>query len=162
MTTPHNLNLQRIKAVAQALRPLSQEVVFVGGATVALYCDLQQIPEIRPTDDVDVVVELATYGSYGELDAKLRAIGFRNDVMSGVICRYQVQGITVDVMPTVPDALGFSNRRYPDGFRQAISVPVDENLAVKIFSVPFLLRQSGKRARAGAGTTCAGVLILKT
>ena len=85
MTTPHNLSLKRIKAVAQALRPLSQEVVFVGGATVALYCDPQQTVEIRPTDDVDVVVELATYGSYSELDAKLRAIGFCNDVMSGVI-----------------------------------------------------------------------------
>ncbi|QEC42618.1 hypothetical protein [Pseudobacter ginsenosidimutans] len=50
-------NLVRIKAVYNALEELGNEVVFVGGATVALYADRPAI-EIRPTDDVDILVEL--------------------------------------------------------------------------------------------------------
>lgn len=84
--------------------------MFVGGATVSLYAtDPELAEEVRPTDDVDVVVELASYGGYAEIDEKLRALGFANDVESGVICRYRLQGIVVDVMPTEPKVIGFSN-----------------------------------------------------
>ncbi|MDX5397154.1 MAG: hypothetical protein LPK21_13240, partial [Hymenobacteraceae bacterium] len=54
-------NINRIRAVAKALQNLNEKVVFVGGATVTLYADQNTAPESRPTDDVDVVVELASY-----------------------------------------------------------------------------------------------------
>jgi hypothetical protein len=56
-------NIVRLRAVAQALKPLDQKVVFVGGATIALYANPETAMEVRPTDDIDVVVELATYGA---------------------------------------------------------------------------------------------------
>jgi predicted nucleotidyltransferase len=133
-----NPNLTRIKAIAHALQQLHQEVVFVGGATVALYVDAPAAPDPRPTDDVDVVIELASYGSYSVLDEQLRKIGFTNDVTSGVICRYQIQGITVDIMPTKPEIIGFSNRWYPAGFAHATSVTLDD-LAIRIFTIPYFL-----------------------
>ncbi len=43
-----------------ALEELADEVVFVGGATVALYAD-RPSGEARPTDDVDILVELMHY-----------------------------------------------------------------------------------------------------
>lgn len=49
----HSKNLIRIKAVYNALGPLKDQVVFVGGATVAFYVD-RMAEEVRPTDDVDV------------------------------------------------------------------------------------------------------------
>jgi len=39
---------------------LHEDVVFVGGATVSLYADLKAT-ESRPTDDVDIIIELASY-----------------------------------------------------------------------------------------------------
>jgi len=55
-------NLIRIKSVHQALKGLEQDYVFVGGATVFLYATNPGLTaEIRPTDDVDIVVELASY-----------------------------------------------------------------------------------------------------
>ena len=52
-------NLVRMKAVGQALKDLKQDYVFVGGATVALYAtDSELATEVRPTDDVDVIVGL--------------------------------------------------------------------------------------------------------
>lgn len=132
------LNIARIKTVAQALSSLNQEVVFVGGATVALYADNPAAPEARPTDDVDIVVELASYGGYAGLEEQLRQLGFSNDTTANVICRFQVQGITVDVMPTQPQIIGFSNQWYPEGFAQAITITLDTQ-EIKIFPLPYFL-----------------------
>jgi len=56
-------NILRIKSVGLVLKELDQEFVFVGGATVSMYATDPGISgEVRPTDDVDVIVELASYG----------------------------------------------------------------------------------------------------
>ena len=133
-------NLVRIKAISEVLIGLKQEFVFVGGATVSLYASSPGlVSDIRPTDDVDVIIELATYGGYAEIDERLRALGFKNDIASGVICRYQIQGIIVDIMPTEPKVIGFSNRWYPEGFANAIDFKVDANSSIRIFSLPYFM-----------------------
>lgn len=132
-----HINIVRIKAIAGLLDQLREDVVFVGGATVSLYSDTAA-SEVRPTDDVDVIVELATYHGYAELDERLRLLGFLNDAESGVVCRYQINGITVDIMPTHPEVIGFSNKWYPAGFKEAISIKVDDR-NIKIFPLPFFI-----------------------
>jgi hypothetical protein len=92
-------NIVRIKVVNNALEEISKEVVFVGGATVSLYAD-RITGEIRPTDDVDVLIEVAHYSAYAKIEEKLRNKGFVNDIESGIICRYVISGIIVDIMPT--------------------------------------------------------------
>ena len=134
----HRQNIARIKAVYQALEEISVDVVFVGGATVSLY-STRPDTETRPTDDVDILIELINYRGYSEIEEKLRSKGFVNDVESGVICRYIIQGITVDVMPTDKSILGFSNKWYPEGFSHAVSIAVDEYLSVRIFTAPYFL-----------------------
>jgi len=112
----------------------------VGGATVSLYAtDSSLATEIRPTDDVDVIVELASYKEYSELDERLRSLGFKNDITSGVICRYIIQGIIVDIMPTNPAVIGFSNRWYPEGFEKAIPFTLDNQTIISIFSLPYFV-----------------------
>jgi predicted nucleotidyltransferase len=134
-----HISILRIKAVASILKELNQKIVFVGGATVALYAPKAISFETRPTDDVDVVVELASYMDYSKLDEQLRSIGFQNDIESGVICRYKIQGIIVDVMPTNSEVLGFSNIWYPDGFKNAIDVRIDDEITIKIFSPAYFI-----------------------
>lgn len=125
-------NLVRMKAVSLILKDLEQQFVFVGGATVSLYAtDPELADEVRPTDDVDVIVELATYGGYADLDEKLRSLGFSNDVASGVICRYKIKGIVVDVMPTETNVMGFSNKWYPEGFQNAIDYNLEEGQVIR-------------------------------
>jgi hypothetical protein len=34
-------------------------------------------------------------------------IGFTNDIDSGIVCRYKIRGIVVDVMPTDDPSIGF-------------------------------------------------------
>lgn len=134
----YRLNIVRIKAACNALGEFAEEVVFVGGATAALYAD-RPVGEVRPTDDVDILVELLNYHGYAEIEERLRVKGFVNDMESGVICRYKVDGITVDVMPTSSEVLGFANKWYPAGFESAIEKKVEEGLTIKIFKPEYFI-----------------------
>lgn len=131
-------NIVRIKAVANALADLKDKVVFVGGATISLYPD-KPVFEVRPTDDVDVIIEILNYAERAALEEKLRSIGFSHDIESGIICRYVIQGIIVDIMPTNDPSIGFSNRWYPEGFAQAVNHQIDERNTIKILSAPYFI-----------------------
>lgn len=52
-------SLDAIARVAVGLQSLNSEVTFVGGATSCLYIDDPAVGDVRPTEDVDCVVELA-------------------------------------------------------------------------------------------------------
>lgn len=134
----HHHNIVRIKAVNNLLGELREKFVFVGGATVSLYSEKMTM-EVRPTEDIDILIEILSYTEYTALEEKLRAIGFVNDKESDVICRYKIKGIIVDVMPTSKDPLGFSNKWYPDGHKNAIDYVIDERNVVKIFSAPYFI-----------------------
>lgn len=134
----YHLNITRIKAVHHALEELAPQVVFVGGATVALYAE-RPYTDARATDDVDILVELVNYQGYADVEEQLRKKGFENDIESGVICRYKVQGITVDIMPTSDAALGFTNKWYPEAFANAQKKLIDEMVTVNIFQPVYFL-----------------------
>lgn len=134
----HHKNIVRIKAVYNNLADLKDKVVFVGGATTSLYADRQTL-EVRPTDDVDVIIELINYNDRAELEEKLRSIGFQHDMESTVVCRFKIEGIIVDIMPTTPDSIGFSNQWYPEGFKNAIEYKIDDNNIVKILSSAYFI-----------------------
>lgn len=135
----HRVNITRIKAVNNVLSNLQIPLVFVGGATVSLYTDIDFREEIRPTDDVDVVVEIATYKNFAAIENKLRELGFENDIESKIICRYKYQGLIVDIMPTDEKILGFSNKWYAPGFKLAVDFAIDKRHIVKIFPVAYFI-----------------------
>lgn len=134
----HHQNITRIKAVCEALGEMTQSVLFVGGATVSLYTD-RPASEVRPTDDVDILVELVHYSGYAAIEEQLRKKGFVNDHESGVICRFKIQGIIVDVMPTSSTVLGFTNKWYEEGFGKPMEKRLDEGLSIKLLEPVFFL-----------------------
>lgn len=131
-------NLVRIKVVYDALEELAKEVVFVGGATVSLYAQ-RPVSVTRPTDDVDIVVEVIGYSAYAAIEEKLREKGFAHDIESGIICRYKVLGVIVDVLPTDGNILGFSNKWYPDGYRNTMEITLDHQYRVKVFQPAWFI-----------------------
>src|SRR5665213_3887131 len=98
----HKANIQRIKTVNEALGDIKENFVFVGGATVSLYAD-RMTEEVRPTDDVDVLVEILSRWDYAALEEKLRQIGFVNDTDAKFIGRYIIEDVIVDLMATSQD-----------------------------------------------------------
>jgi hypothetical protein len=110
-----------IESVAASLGDeLRERFVFVGGAVLELLITDPTVIDFRPTTDVDLVVEAATYGTYAAVEQTLADRGFTHLVGLGVpICRWRIGEIIADVMPTKESILGFGNRWYPDVLRTA-------------------------------------------
>lgn len=53
-------NILILQTVANGLAELRGEMVFVGGAIAELYADHPAASEIRPTIDVDCVIEISS------------------------------------------------------------------------------------------------------
>ena len=82
------------------------------GATVELWISDPAAPEFRPTDDIDVIVEVGGREDYREIEEELQRIGFRHDQASGVVCRFRDRNseLILDVMPT--DALDLNRSMH--------------------------------------------------
>jgi hypothetical protein len=64
-------------------------VAFVGGAIAELYADDPAASEIRPTKDVDCVIELSSRMEHLRLEENLRTKKFAHDTTKGAsICRW--------------------------------------------------------------------------
>ena len=127
-----------MRAVSNALGELRNDVVFVGGATVSLYAD-RIAAEVRPTDDVDILLEIATRAQFAQVEERLRDAGFKNDTTAKFLGRYLLEGFVVDVMPMEESILGFLNRWYVEGYRTAIEHPIDDQHPIKIFTAPYFI-----------------------
>lgn len=75
---------------------------------------------IRPTRDVDAIVDVASYAKDTALSERLRTLGLAEDATPGApLCRWRRDDLIVDVMPVDEDILGFSNRWYPTAIETA-------------------------------------------
>jgi hypothetical protein len=120
-----------LEIVADGLKDLHRQVVFVGGATVALYVDDPAVSTPRPTDDVDCTVEIASRADYYQLEKEVRQLGFMNQAGAGPICRWTFSGITVDIIPSDGSVLGFKNTWYPPGIKYAEKVTLPSKRGVQ-------------------------------
>lgn len=86
-----------IATIGHALAAQSEPVVFVGGTVTALY-PLEGNIALRPTLDVDCVVDLATTADYYAFVGRLRALGFRECTDENApLCRRVYADIRVDL-----------------------------------------------------------------
>ena len=134
----HYQKVERIIAVAHQLEDLLQNVVFAGGAVTELLITDPAFPNIRPTIDIDVIVEVISLTDYYRLQRRLREKDFRESMEDGVICRWKFREILVDFMPTDERILGFSNRWYVDAFHNAQNCSV-QGLTIKLIRAPYFL-----------------------
>jgi len=135
----NNSNMVMLELVAQGLADLKDDVVFVGGTTTALYITDPAATNIRPTNDVDCIVEITSRISYHQIEDKLRALGFKNDVNSKLICRWNFRGTTVDVMPTDSSIMGFSNVWYTDGIKNRIKKSLPSKMEIYVLPMPYFV-----------------------
>lgn len=136
---------KELKLAVKALGPLVDEVVFTGGSVLPLYFD-EGLPLVaRATKDADCVIECASQIAYMEdVSQRLRAQGLQEplDEDAPPLCRWlwlddDGTRVLLDVMPTEGNVLGFSNRWYPAGFKNA--VPHDLGREIRIFSAPYFI-----------------------
>lgn len=75
---PHP-SVEAMARLAVALRDLSEQVVFIGGAIAPLLQTDPPFDAPRPTKDVDAVIASANYGTMNSVHERLGTLGFRQD-----------------------------------------------------------------------------------
>lgn len=141
MTKSVSPNRDRLIRTARMLRPLLDEVVFVGGQVAELLVTEPAAVAIRETNDVDVIVRVTTRAAWHSLERRLDEMRFPSDISEGApICRRRSRdGLILDVMPLDESILGFSNRWYPYALESAWSYLLAPTLAINVIGAPAFL-----------------------
>jgi hypothetical protein len=131
--------LRRLATVARKLAALDVgPIVFVGGATIGLYLTDPASPPPRPTMDVDAVVDGVSRQRYYRLENRLREAGYDQPMsVDAPICRWDLDGIAVDIMPVDEGVLGFSNRWYRPLAQNPVSVKLPDGEVVDVAAAPY-------------------------
>jgi hypothetical protein len=135
------MSLELLELAAATLTDLLPEVVFLGGATVTLWITDPGAPPVRPTKDVDVIVEVTTRIAFHDFESRLRKRGFAEDQDDGVICRWRHagSGLILDAMPAEGALLGFENRWQGAAIPHAMACALPSRAIIRAVSPPYLL-----------------------
>lgn len=130
--------MDAIKIVARNLGDLNDQVVYVGGAVAGFYADDQGAADVRPTKDVDIVLEIASLLELENIRQKLAERGIHFAQNEKVMCRFTCQHILVDVMATKEIGWAPANPWFKSGFDRAEVRNLDD-VSIKIMSLPYYL-----------------------
>lgn len=132
-------NLRMLKLAATKLGSLNDEVVYLGGCTTALFITDPLSLDVRPTLDVDCIIDITTQGKYYQFTKKLAKQGFKQSMEDSVLCRWRCDEIILDVMPTDEKILGFGNCWYKEAIQYATEHTIAKTLVIKAVTAPYLL-----------------------
>ena len=133
-------NRQQLIDAAHLLRPMLNELVFLGGAVTGLLLTDTAAGDPRATMDVDAIAEISTYAEYVQFGARLGDLGFSEDATEGApVCRWVRQSVILDLMPLDESILGFSNRWYRAAIPAAETHRIAAELDVRIVPAPYFI-----------------------
>jgi len=135
-----NPNMALLVAMAQAMGPLCEQVVFVGGCATGLLVDDAGLMDVRPTEDVDAIVEVASLAGYHRLADQLMQRGFKQTMADNTPpFRWYWNRMQLDLVPLDERVLGFANPWYRVGFEAALVAEVVQGLKLRHLSAPHFL-----------------------
>ena len=112
----------------------------MGGCATALLINNEAAPEVRPTLDVDLIVDVISWSAYHSIEEELRKLGFTQAFdEQDIICRWKIDSVIVDIMPTDEKILEFSNPWYKSACQNALLATLSNNLIVKHITAPHFI-----------------------
>lgn len=135
-----NPNMSLLMAMAQVMGPVCEQVVFVGGCATGLLVDDADLIDVRPTEDVDAIVEVASLAAYHQLAEQLMQRGFKQTMADNTPpFRWYWNRMQLDLVPVDERVLGFANPWYRVGFEAALPVELAGGLILRHLSAPHFL-----------------------
>lgn len=126
--------------MALALGPLRERLVFVGGCATGLLLTNPAAAGVRPTEDVDAIVEVASLAGYHALQPLLAERGFRQTMEDNTPpFRWFWHRLQLDLVPVDEHVLGFANRWYRPGFATAVATELAPGLVLRHLDAPHFL-----------------------
>jgi predicted nucleotidyltransferase len=133
-------NLDQLIAAAGLLRPLLDELVFVGGCVTGLLITDAAAGAPRATFDVDAIAEITSYAAYADFGDRLRALGFGEDTSEDApLCRWTHHRTILDVMPLNEKILGFANRWYKAAMESSVTIRLKADLEIRAVTAPYFI-----------------------
>lgn len=133
-------NSAKVELIAQALGPLRERLVLVGGCATGLLLTDPAAAPARVTYDVDLLAEVAALVDYHQLEKEFSRLGFTRDMAADApICRWRLRELEVDLMPTESSILGFSNRWYPLAVETAQQLALPSGITIRLISAPAFM-----------------------
>lgn len=124
-----------MRSVADRLDRTGLNYAFVGGGIVSLLMDVPAVFQARFTEDVDVILAVATNVRYSDVEAMMRRVGFDHDMREGAPkCRWLLGNIMVDIMPTDGADLGLNTRGFPEALATATEQAVRGDVRLRLVS----------------------------
>lgn len=135
-----NSNRELLVRTVRKIEPLLDRLVFVGGAVVELYFTDPASDRVRPTTDTDCLCEVTSYTEYHRLGDRLRELSFRQSLRDAdPPFRWRSGDDVLDVMPSDPSVLGFSNPWYDAALEDTRSTEIADGLEIRVPTPPVLL-----------------------
>ena len=127
-------NVAMLMRAVDRLAPIRDRLVFLGGAVTELFITEPGFQGSRRTKDVDVVINVVNLGEYSDtLREQLVGLGLREDVREGApVCRWLLDDLIVDIMPTRGDILGFSCEWYQLAFDTARPMSLPNGVTIRL------------------------------
>lgn len=148
----NNPNLEQVLVAAEALRPLLEELVLVGGCAAGLLVTDQASAPVRPTIDVDVIVQATPLSEYYAFCERLKELGFAEASDEGVICRWKKGSLILDVMPIDAKILGFTNSWYELAVKFPIEYKLNDDLVINVINPAlFIATKLESFSKRGSG-----------
>ncbi|MDP8214397.1 MAG: hypothetical protein RAO92_00655 [Candidatus Euphemobacter frigidus] len=134
------VDLRTLAHVARRFHPLNEKFAFIGGAIIPLLLDEPLVTAIRPTKDIDIIIEIVSRLDYFSFEERVRALGFKHDMSEGAPkCRWIVDGIVVDVMPVSGEAAEWRSKWFPEALATSVKVELNEEVTANVITAPLFI-----------------------
>ncbi len=132
---------EMIDIIARGFGDMLDRFVFIGGATAYLYYQTTSTANVRPTNDVDCVIQVTSRSEYYAIEKQLEKRGFKYPVSDDnpPTCRKIYEGIRVDIMPTDDKILGYSNRWFEEGIQHSQTAVLPSGIKISLFTLPYFI-----------------------
>jgi len=145
------INLKVVEKIAKVLGEINNEVIYVGGAVVSLYVTDEGAEQPRPTKDIDISVQISTYGQMDVLRENLATKRIFPAPTETILYRYIYEDVLIDFIPFEPTALGPTNSWLKPGFSKAYSEKIGSE-EIKILPVSMYLATKWEAYKSRGGS----------
>ena len=130
---------EAILKLDRRLEGVQFEFAFLGGSVLSLLVTNPDVDAIRVTKDVDVMMNIRTRSEFHKADKMLERLGFRHDTREDApICRWIYDDVTVDVLPTTEDVLGWNSKWFAEALAESALITVGRR-KVRVVTAPYFV-----------------------
>lgn len=134
----HQANLNQLGRVVKALGHMKDKVVFIGGSVIGLLISDEAAPDVRTTNDVDLIVE-AIGLRHSDIEAEFRNLGFTHDIsVDAHIARFLLDDLKVDILPIDGTDFGMNTDWHQLAVSTAQTLAIDGQ-TIRVISAPLLI-----------------------